>query len=273
MEHVFDLIGRLHVLVLHFPIALLITAAVFEFGSLLAGRLGRGSDHAAEASSSTRVGADRAALAILALGTFTAVLAGVTGWVLGSGRGDTVSLHRWVGIAATLASAGALTFALVSLRAERGRAMYAYRVGLIGAATLVSAAGHLGGELTHGRGFLAEPLRRLFGNQPGAPSIEHSPFDTRSAAARSFEGSVLPLFERSCVGCHGPRRSEGGLRLDSLAHVLNSDVAAGSAGDSELIYRLELPRDDADAMPPEGEDVGLSSEEVELIRTWIEQLD
>ena len=36
----------------------------------------------------------------------------------------------------------------------------------------------------------------------------------------TFEKDIQPLFEASCIGCHGENKQQGDLRLDSLAAVL-----------------------------------------------------
>jgi len=90
-----------------------------------------------------------------------------------------------------------------------------------------------------------------------------------------FEASQA-IFKRHCYNCHGATKQKGDYRLDSK-HSINqggkSGLAAitpGNAEDSELMYRMQLPRDDDDVMPPEEKDP-VSTEDIEIVRQWIEQ--
>lgn len=77
--------------------------------------------------------------------------------------------------------------------------------------------------------------------------------------------SVLAFGER-CLSCHGESAAKGGLRLHSAAGWLDA-VEPGSTEDSELLYRLTLPADDGEAMPPEGPRLG--ADDVDAIRAWV----
>jgi mono/diheme cytochrome c family protein len=92
------------------------------------------------------------------------------------------------------------------------------------------------------------------------------------AAAVDFAGDIQPMFRRHCRECHGAELQEGGLRLDDRAAALSGGesgraVVAGDPAASELLRRVRLPRDDAEAMPPRG--AGLSPAEVTAIEAWI----
>jgi len=126
-------LGRLHILVIHFPIALLIAAAA---GELWYARRG----------SSTPEPAVRFCVALAAAG---AVAAATLGWL--HAWGGSLWLHRWLG---TAAGAWAVVTALQSeLEARRGRRSPWFRVSVVLGALLVGAAGHFGGILVHGDDF------------------------------------------------------------------------------------------------------------------------
>jgi uncharacterized membrane protein len=135
------LVGRLHPLIVHFPIALVILAAAAE--------------GAAAATGDWRW----RTLAVINLraGASFAVAAVIAGWRLASAPGvDSTPLlewHRWLGaIAAVLAA----TAALATFRGERPPSpdLWIYRIGLFCAGTLVAVTGHLGGLLVWGADFL-----------------------------------------------------------------------------------------------------------------------
>ena len=133
-------IGRFHVLVIHFPIALLVSAAVAEAWWLW----GR------------RFGMNPAVRYCVLLGAAGAVAAAALGWVRApfSGYADaatTLLLHRWIGTAAGLC---AVTAAVASeLDVQRRQRSRLFRAALFTAALLVGAAGHLGGTLVYGDGY------------------------------------------------------------------------------------------------------------------------
>ncbi len=87
-----------------------------------------------------------------------------------------------------------------------------------------------------------------------------------------FGAQILPLFETHCLECHGPNRQRGGFRIDQSASVFAEadsgeiPIVAGDAESSEVIHRV-IAGDDL-RMPPEGP--GLSDEEVDLLRVWID---
>jgi uncharacterized membrane protein len=135
------LIGRLHPLLIHFPIALVILAAAAE-----------------TAASVTHEKRWRiVAIGNLRAGAAFAVLAVAAGWRLAASDGfeptAILEWHRWLGIvgaAATVAAAG------VTIGAE-GRSpvrLWIYRGALFGAAAVVAAAAHVGGQLVWGADFL-----------------------------------------------------------------------------------------------------------------------
>ena len=89
-----------------------------------------------------------------------------------------------------------------------------------------------------------------------------------------FEASQA-IFERNCYKCHGATKQKGGYRLDEQ-HSINLGgksklpaIVPGNVEQSELMYRMLLPHDDDDAMPPEEKDP-VSPEDIDLVRQWIE---
>lgn len=73
-------------------------------------------------------------------------------------------------------------------------------------------------------------------------------------AGVTFDKDIHPLFEASCVRCHGAQRPKGGLRLDSREAVLKGGkegkvVTVGDSAKSQLV--VSVARIDPDtAMPP-----------------------
>jgi hypothetical protein len=139
VRRVLILAGKLHLLFVHFPIALLLAAAAAELWSAwrapaVLSQVGRYS---------------------LLLGAAAAVPTVLFGWLYASaGNGASLpgvlALHRWIGAAgacAVVAAVGAEIDARRGARTWRGRAL------VLGAALFVGAAAHFGGLLVHGDDF------------------------------------------------------------------------------------------------------------------------
>ena len=134
------LIGKLHPLLVHFPIALVMAAAAAELVAIATRR------HAWHT----------VAVANLRAGAAIGVVTAVTGWVLaGSTSVDATAVlewHRWIGMSGAVGALGAAL--LSSYRpVPSWRSVFVYRVALFGAAFLVAITGHLGGTLVWGAEF------------------------------------------------------------------------------------------------------------------------
>jgi uncharacterized membrane protein len=133
--------GHFHPLLVHFPIGLILIAALAELVAMGTG------------IREWRV----VAVANVRAGALFAFAAALSGWLLSVSTvvDDVPSLewHRWIGATAAVATLGA---ALTAGSAERGstRARWIYRFALFGAAALVGIAAHLGGRLVWGSDFL-----------------------------------------------------------------------------------------------------------------------
>jgi len=85
----------------------------------------------------------------------------------------------------------------------------------------------------------------------------------------SYASDVQPVFDKYCVGCHGPIRAMKGLRLDGYEYVIAGSrmgavVIPYSSTASLLATGLE-----AGVMPPKGERP--SPNRVKNISHWIER--
>jgi mono/diheme cytochrome c family protein len=135
------LLGRFHILVIHFPIALLVAAALAE---------------AIAAWQGLWKPLPAVRFCVL-LGATSAISAVALGWLhaevggFGSPSIDILALHRWLGTAAGLC---AMAIALMSEReSRRGRRSRFFRILLWTGAGAVAATAHFGGLMVHGTGF------------------------------------------------------------------------------------------------------------------------
>jgi len=248
---ILDLLGRHHLVVLHFPIALLFAALLFE--GIWWWRQVTWASHGA--------------FLLLHLGSFSAVVAAGLGWMFAAvGAYDAALLdpHRWMGTAAAAASVVA-----VFLRGGRRPPHALYPVSLFATVVCTVLAGHLGGAVTHGKGHLTKPMPRVIAAITGRASPAPKPADV-------FAETVRPILEKHCLQCHGGEHPAGGYALDRKAGAFQG-VTAGTAGivpgdpaQSELARRILLPPEHPDAMPPPGRPAVNAAETLSIVH-WIQQ--
>ena len=85
----------------------------------------------------------------------------------------------------------------------------------------------------------------------------------------SYHQEIVPIFKRSCTGCHHPGKLKGQLDLTTYAAVKKGGKhgASFNAGDAKGSLLIEEISGDEPSMPAEGDP--LSKDEVALIARWI----
>jgi uncharacterized membrane protein len=251
-------LGRFHLLVVHFPIALILLVPVFE----LVGRRRHLPDLATWVDF------------VLALATCSALVASILGWCLarsGGSSGGLVTQHMWGG--ASLTAICWLGWVLRDRVAGEGLDLL-YALTLVVAAGLVSWTGYRGGQLSQGEDhlteYMPEGLRGLLRISTGD---NVAPKSSYGGPATFYGARIQPLFAGHCIACHGQSKHKGKLRLDTYEAVMHGGkdgpvIKAGDAKGSELFHRITLPRTDDDFMPAENKRP-LSPGEVKLIELWI----
>jgi cytochrome c5 len=96
-----------------------------------------------------------------------------------------------------------------------------------------------------------------------------------TTAGVTFAKDIKPIFDKSCIKCHGEEKQKAKLRLDTLEWTLKGAdgedvVNKGKSAESELVHSVARVNED-EAMPPEGKGDPLTKEQVGLIRAWIDQ--
>ncbi len=264
-----ELLGRLHPLIVHFPVGLLVTGMFLEF---------------------LTIGGKRPELRagirwLIYIGAFTSVFSILFGLMLAYGGNypaSTLDYHKWLGIATGLF---AIMSAFLLKRAEGSgkiRDLNVYRASLGATVLLLTFAGHYGASLTHGSGYLTSVLPW---NYESVSEGEHNDFLSELNEHILIGGTlsephlnqlnikVRRIFAESCYRCHDSDTYEGGLALDSRDAVFaggdgGAVIIPGQPQNSEILRRLQLPGGDEKAMPQRGR--ALFADEIELIRKWIE---
>ncbi|MGB6222421.1 c-type cytochrome domain-containing protein [Haloferula sp.] len=280
-------VGRFHPVLLHLPIGMLSLVILMELGKLF--RKDKGS--------STLVPAFFTAVSAVA-----AVIAGFLLYQSGGYSGDLIEDHLWWGIGFACAMVAAFVVkSWVDLAGGKGNFLYVLM--LLGSAGVMTVASHDGGSITHGKNFLREeepdevrawvnqipgvkqlPLRNAPAAEDGVPPEDGEPLkgDAEEPVKPSvavedqvvFTHLVQPIFEQKCVSCHGEEKQKGKLRMDSYEALLvggkeGEGFEPGNALDSNIIYRIHLPEDDDEHMPPEGKEQ-IEDYELVILEWWID---
>jgi mono/diheme cytochrome c family protein len=259
-----EFLGHLHPMIVHFPVSVIIVAALLEVFTLR--------------SYNSKL---RAGIRILVIiGAGTAAFSVLFGWLLsvsGDYEGEKLDLHKWTGIATALL--GFLTAAMLYVLSKKQTkfTVSIYRFLLFFTTAGVTIAGHIGAELTHGGDFLSSTLP--WNIKKGKPlvkfdlvSLKKDSLQLSDENQKALYAEVQSIFSNSCYKCHGPDKKKGGLRLDIklLAFKGGEDgpvIVPGQPDKSDLFRRITLPGDHKEAMPTEGK--RLKKQDIEVIEFWI----
>lgn len=227
--------GRLHPLILHFPIVLLIMAVVLLWlGEDQWEKMGR---------------------IILLIGANFAGITVVAGLILATEdyEGEALSWHKWLGVLSLGFSVLIYFFIKKSQNSLR----------LIGSllAIMLLLTGHFGANLTHGEDFLLAPLLT---KEVKTVALED---------AEVFRDLVQPIFETKCISCHKEGKIKGELRMDHLEGIQKGGksgpfILAGNPDQSLLIQRIHLPLENEEHMPPKNK-LQLTDDELDILRFWV----
>lgn len=94
-----------------------------------------------------------------------------------------------------------------------------------------------------------------------------------TAKELTFATDIKPIFDKSCVSCHGSAKAEGGFKADSREGVLKGGEIYGAAVklDNAARSALVIIVTGKDGDIPEPQKHKLSDKEAELVQKWIEQ--
>lgn len=250
--------GRIHPLVVHFPIGFLLLAALVEI------ILRKQQFQALKNYVHYLWG-------LGAVSTFFAILFGYFLSLSGDYNENTVFLHKWTGIALFLFSIACYYISKKQIKLPfHGKKIL---VSII--VFTVFYTGHLGGNLTHGSTYLLEyapnGIRALAGLPKKAiPRKKVTVLDS----ADVYLDMISPIMHNKCVSCHNNDKKKGDLDLTSYEFLMRGGesgdaILPGDTEASDFYRRITLPESHDDFMPSEGKRP-LTENEVELIGWWIE---
>ncbi|TDB61171.1 c-type cytochrome domain-containing protein [Arundinibacter roseus] len=240
--------GRLHPLLLHFPIVLLVVALLMSFFEN-------------QFDAAGRLVVQQLSRTIYLTGVFLAGVTVVFGIFLSQEGGyaaEPLQGHKWTGSGLYFAGIG--TYFLIYIRPI---SQTFARVASVFVVVGLIVTGHLGATLTHGEGYVLAPFQTK--TLTTTVALED---------AIVFEHVIQPILEQKCISCHNEDKQKGELLLVSQEALLKGGKSgklfvAGNPEISLLLQRIHLPMNEKKHMPPTGK-VQLTEEEKTLLALWIQ---
>ena len=232
--------GKLHPLVLHFPIVLGIAIVIYFIFF----------QHKALEENTEKfilVGNAVMASMVALLGLFLSKQDAYDN--------DTLNLHKWGGLSIAL-----ISWLLIYLKniATNFKKIIALTYLLV-----LLFFTHQGALLTHGENALSIPT----------PAVAVEEVKTVDSSLTVYEKAIAPILAQKCVSCHGPDKVKGNLQLQSPELI----VKGGKDGnilnsiqneEALLLQRIHLPNADEKHMPP-ADKLQLTLEELTLVTKWV----
>ena len=243
-----QVIGRMHTLLLHFPIVLLVLCVCWE---LFAGF------KKSMTTEQTAIGDS-----LLLVTSLTAVTSALMGLLLSRETGyvpEELAWHKWGGVFISLLSLLWYVFK-EQLRSIKIVLSITAAISLV----VVIITGHLGGNITHGEDFLLAPVSQ----DEQAPAVQFED-------AIIYANMVQPILKAKCVICHNEKKTKGELLMEPYA-MLAKGGKSGSLWDLKaenfglMLTRIHLPDDNKKHMPPTGK-IQLTDDEISIIYHWIKR--
>ena len=127
---------------------------------------------------------------------------------------------------------------------------------------LVLATGHFGASLTHGEDFLFEPLQ----SDADVPQVSFE-------EALAYDHVIKPILQQKCISCHKAGKVKGDLRMDEIEYILKGGemgpaVDLEDLENSQILVHILIPLEEEFHMPPKGKPQ-LTETELALIQSWI----
>jgi uncharacterized membrane protein len=238
--------GRMHPLLLHFPIVLLMVYIVWALFV----------EKKNEANETIRLTGEW----LLLLSALTSSLTAIAGLFLSKETGydsDALLLHKWSGAAFAFLATAWYGFRHAIRRWNPARVSMA-----VVSVIVVVATGHQGAAITHGENFLLAPISEEE-KQPAVLMEE----------AVIYAHMVKPILQEKCMSCHNTKKAKGDLVMETEELLLKGGKSGKlwdttAAGLGLLLDRLHLPLDNKKHMPPTGKPQ-LNEQETEVLSLWI----
>jgi len=239
-------VGRMHPLLLHLPIGLLVISFILWLGKK---NIDTGSFQ-------------KIFILVLQVTAFTAALTALMGFFLSreGGYDENILLkHKVLGITTAILS---YTLLLVYRSFPEKNFVFGTTITLSLAAMVIGS--HFGSNLTHGEGFVWQPLK----------SDKESEEEKITDSSSLFTAAIRPILRSKCFSCHNEKKAKGKLIMTTEEKILeggkNGPIwKSRDALNSHIIQNINLPEDEKKHMPPKGKPQ-LSQEQIDLLYAWIQ---
>lgn len=250
---IINFLGHLHPVFVHLPIGFLALAYVIQYFF--------------------KSGTEKSRLIdfVLAAGIVSSLLAAFFGWMLSLSGGYEENLldwHRYTAIAVCIVSIALLTYK--RYKKEEYRTPY-YHAGFHFMMLTLLLAGHFGGEMTHGEGYL---FSAAADTETGVV-LEKQKMEKLTAASTVsvYDGIVEPVLAKKCMQCHNEKKKKGDFQLHTIEALMKGGkngkaIVAGDPDHSEFIRRILLDKGDEKHMPPKGKSQ-LTKPELDILSWWV----
>lgn len=99
---------------------------------------------------------------------------------------------------------------------------------------------------------------------------------TNSVSTIQFDRDVRPIFQQSCIRCHGPEKPKSEFRLDDRAEALkggddNTNDIVPFHSDQSALIRYVAGLDEKIQMPPPDRGTPLTQAQIAMLKTWIDE--
>ncbi|SOE22570.1 Uncharacterized membrane protein [Spirosomataceae bacterium TFI 002] len=235
-------LGRMHPLLLHLPIGLFVALIVlFLFKKEL------------EADTFSKIFtllAGTTALLAVSTAIFGLFLSNESSYSI-----DQLFWHKWTGV--LFSWIAYLIYLFPKIQNPK------IEWGILGAGMVAMiAAGHIGGEITHGENFIFEAFKT-------EEKIE------LTDSSNIYTAKIFPILEQKCIQCHNDQKVKGELNMSTIAKLMKGGKNGflwepGNALNSHLIKRALLPLEEKEHMPPKGKPQ-LTTYEIQVLTAWINE--
>jgi uncharacterized membrane protein/mono/diheme cytochrome c family protein len=250
---IINFLGHLHPVFVHLPIGFLVIAYLIQYLFKSSAEKSRLIDF------------------VLVAGILSSLLAAFFGWMLSLSGGYEENLldwHRYTAIAVCVVSIALLAYK--KYKKEEYRTPY-YHAGFHLMMLALVLAGHFGGEMTHGEGYLFSAAT----DTETAAVVQKQKITTLTAASTVsvYDGIVEPVLAQKCMQCHNEKKKKGDFQLHTLEALMKGGkngkaIVAGDLDHSEFIRRILLDKGDEKHMPPKGKSQ-LTQPEIDLLSWWV----
>lgn len=230
--------GRLHPMLLHLPIGLVLITAVLIFAE-------KHFDRPSAVVTSF----------LLHLASLTTSLTALMGLFLsleGGYEAEVLWWHKWMGVVLSFLC----WMLIIPMKRDYMKPL------VLASVLLIVFTGHYGATLTHGEDFVSGPM---FSRGNVSRKITDS--------TTVFTAVIAPILEAKCAGCHNEEKSKGRLVLTTEEGVKKGGKngklwAPGDVAHSLIVERINLPLSAREHMPP-ADKAQLTEAEKNFIAAWI----